>query len=57
MYIYLYIYKYIYIHTNMYIKEFSGFVRLHATAADFSHELINRESGIEDETDKILQNE
>ena len=41
----------------MYIKEFSGFVRLHATAADFSHELINRESGIEDETDKILQNE
>ena len=28
---------------------------LHATAVDFTHELINRESGIKGEAGKILQ--
>ena len=30
--------------------------RLHATAVDCAHELINRESGIKWKTGKILQN-
>ena len=30
--------------------------RLHATAVDFAHELINGESGVEGEAGKILQN-
>ena len=30
--------------------------RLHATAVDCAHELINRESGIKGEVGKILQN-
>ena len=41
---------------NMYIKQFVSLPRLHATAVDCAHELINRESGIKREDGKILQN-
>ena len=30
--------------------------RLHATAVDYAHELINKESGIKGEAGKIFQN-
>ena len=40
----------------MYIKQFCGFARLHATAVDCAHELLNGESGIKEEAGKILQN-
>ena len=37
-------------------NSFVALPRLHATAVDCAHELINRESGIKGETGKILQN-
>ena len=40
----------------MYIKQFVGLPRLHTTAVDCAHKLINRESGIKREDGKILQN-
>ena len=38
------------------ILKFQALPRLHATAIDRAHELINGESGIKGETGKILQN-
>ena len=37
-------------------NSFVAFPRLHATAVDFAHALINSESGIKGEASKILQN-
>ena len=37
-------------------NSFVSLPRLHATAVDCAHELINRESGIKGETGKIIQN-
>ena len=37
-------------------NSFVALPRLHATAVDCAHELINGESGIKGETTKILQN-
>ena len=37
-------------------NSFVALPRLHATAVDCAHELINRESGIKREAGKILQN-
>ena len=37
-------------------NSFVALPRLHATAVDCAHELINGESGIKGETGKILQN-
>ena len=37
-------------------NSFVALPRLHATAVDCTHELINGESGIKGETAKILQN-
>ena len=37
-------------------NTFVALPRLHATAVDFAHELINGESGVKGEADKILQN-
>ena len=37
-------------------NSFVAFPRLHATAVDFAHELINSESGIKGKAGQILQN-
>ena len=37
-------------------NTFVALPRLHATAVDFAHELINGESGVKGEAGKILQN-
>ena len=37
-------------------NNFVALPRLHATTVDCAHELINGESGLKGETDKILQN-
>ena len=37
-------------------NSFVALPRLHATAVDCAHELINRKSGIKGEASKILQN-
>ena len=38
------------------LNSFVALRRLHVTAVDCAHELINRESGIKEETGKILHN-
>ena len=38
-------------------NSFATLPKLHATAVDCAHELINEESGIKGEAGKILQNE
>ena len=42
--------------TTCTLNSFTALPRLHATAVDCAHELINGESGIKGEADKILQN-